>query len=72
MCGFQKCHMWIIDAVQITAKSIAICGGSRFYASSGPYGTMPHARRRATVHEMARDEARHGKALQGLLERYFK
>ena len=25
-----------------------------------------------TVHEMARDEARHGKALQGLLNRYFK
>ncbi len=25
-----------------------------------------------TVHEMARDEARHGRALQGLLERYFK
>ena len=25
-----------------------------------------------TVHEMARDEARHGKALQGLLERYFR
>ncbi len=25
-----------------------------------------------TVHEMARDEARHGKALAGLLERYFK
>ena len=25
-----------------------------------------------TVHEMAKDEARHGKALQGLLERYFK
>ena len=24
-----------------------------------------------TVHEMARDEARHGKALQGLLKRYF-
>ena len=24
-----------------------------------------------TVHEMARDEARHGKALKGLLERYF-
>ena len=24
-----------------------------------------------TVHEMARDEARHGKALQGLFERYF-
>ena len=25
-----------------------------------------------TVHEMARDEARHGKAFAGLLERYFK
>ena len=25
-----------------------------------------------TVHEMAKDEARHGKALLGLLERYFK
>ncbi len=28
--------------------------------------------KRFTVHEMARDEARHGKALKGLLERYFK
>ena len=25
-----------------------------------------------TVHEMARDEARHGRALKGLLERYFQ
>ena len=25
-----------------------------------------------TVHEMARDQARHGRALKGLLERYFK
>ena len=25
-----------------------------------------------TIHEMARDEARHGKALEGLLNRYFK
>ena len=25
-----------------------------------------------TVHEMARDEARHGVALKGMLERYFK
>ena len=25
-----------------------------------------------TIHEMARDEARHGKALKGLLERYFR
>ena len=27
--------------------------------------------KRRTVHEMARDEARHGKAFAGLLERYF-
>ena len=26
---------------------------------------------RWTVHEMARDEARHGKAFAGLLKRYF-
>ena len=25
-----------------------------------------------TIHEMAKDEARHGKALKGLLERYFR
>ena len=25
----------------------------------------------STVHEMARDEARHGKAFAGLLKRYF-
>jgi len=33
----------------------------------------PPSRREAidTVHEMARDEARHGKAFKGLLERYF-
>ena len=25
-----------------------------------------------TVHEMAKDEARHGRGMQGLLDRYFK
>ncbi len=28
--------------------------------------------RSGTLYEMARDEARHGKALEGLLKRYFK
>ena len=37
-----------------------------------PAGPFSHARRRGTVHKMARDEARHGVALKGLLERYFK
>lgn len=33
----------------------------------------PRIHERSEVNdEMARDEARHGKALQGLLERYFK
>ncbi len=32
----------------------------------------PFMKWRGTVHEMARDEARHGKAFKGLLERYFK
>ena len=31
-------------------------------------GAKPHD---DTVHEMARDEARHGKAFAGLLKRYF-
>ena len=44
----------------------------RFYAENGPIGTFSHARRRGTVHEMARDEARHGRGLEGLLKRYFK
>ena len=35
--------------------------------------TLPEGRQPLddTVHEMARDEARHGKAFAGLLKRYF-
>ncbi len=39
--------------------------------SSAPF-TEGRFAARSTVHEMARDEARHGKALKGLLDRYFK
>jgi hypothetical protein len=39
------------------------------FLSKTKFSTPP---RRATVHEMARDEAGHGKALKGMLERYFK
>ena len=35
------------------------------------YRACSHERSEVTD-EMARDEARHGKALKGLLERYFK
>jgi len=47
-------------------------------ATAGKVGLAKHAKElnldaiHDTVHEMARDEARHGKAFQGLLERYFK
>ena len=49
-----------------------------FGATNGKFELASCAKRNGldaihdTVHEMARDEARHGKALQGLLERYFK
>ena len=33
---------------------------------------VPIHERSEVTHEMARDEARHGKAFKGLLERYFK
>ena len=39
-------------------------------ATGGPPPSMREAE--DTVHEMARDEARHGKAFEGLLNRYFK
>ena len=47
-------------------------------ATAGKFGLAKRAKAENldaihdTVHEMARDEARHGKAFKGLLERYFK
>ena len=51
------------------------------YWEKAAYEEAEHAAKRAkaldldaihdTVHEMARDEARHGKAFEGLLKRYF-
>ena len=49
-----------------------------FGATSGKFDLAKVAKQNGldaihdTVHEMARDEARHGVALKGLLERYFK
>ena len=37
------------------------------------HDTVPYIHERSEVNdEMARDEARHGKAFEGLLKRYFK
>ena len=47
-------------------------------ATSGKFDLAACAKRNGldaihdTVHEMARDEARHGRGLEGLLKRYFK
>ena len=49
-----------------------------FGATQGKFDLASCAKRNGldaihdTVHEMARDEARHGNALEGLLKRYFK
>ena len=56
------------------AKSTADFGG----ATAGKFELAKKAKElnldaiHDTVHEMARDEARHGKAFEGLLARYFK
>ena len=61
-----------------TAKNLAWRVECEFGATKGKFDLAACAKKNGldaihdTVHEMARDEARHGKALKGLLERYFK
>lgn len=61
-----------------TKKNLAWRVDCEFGATSGKFDLAACAKKNGldaihdTVHEMARDEARHGKALKGLLERYFK
>ena len=61
-----------------TKKNLAWRVDCEFGATAGKVELADCARRNGldaiadTVFEMARDEARHGKALKGLLERYFK
>ena len=61
-----------------TAKNLAWRVDCEFGATKGKFDLAACAKKNGldaihdTVHEMARDEARHGKALKGLLERYFK
>ena len=60
-----------------TRKNLAWRVDCEFGATQGKFDLAACAKRNGldaihdTVHEMARDEARHGKALKGLLERYF-
>ena len=61
-----------------TAKNLAWRVDCEFGATQGKFDLAACAKKNGldaihdTVHEMARDEARHGKAFKGLLERYFK
>ena len=61
-----------------TKKNLAWRVDCEFGATNGKFELAACAKKNGldaihdTVHEMARDEARHGKALKGMLERYFK
>ena len=60
-----------------TEKNLAMRVDAEYGATEGKTDLAVKAKKfnldaiHDTVHEMARDEARHGKALKGLLERYF-
>ena len=60
-----------------TKKNLAWRVDCEFGATNGKFELAACAKKNGldaihdTVHEMARDEARHGKALKGMLERYF-
>lgn len=61
-----------------TAKNLEMRVDAEYGACDGKFDLAKRAKElnldaiHDTVHEMARDEARHGKAFKGLLERYFK
>ena len=61
-----------------TAKNLAWRVDCEYGATAGKFELAKIAKQYGldaihdTVHEMARDEARHGRALEGLLKRYFK
>ena len=60
-----------------TKKNLEMRVDAEFGATDGKMALAKKAKERGldaihdTVHEMARDEARHGKAFEGLLKRYF-
>ncbi|MDO5015129.1 MAG: NADH peroxidase [Clostridia bacterium] len=61
-----------------TEKNLQMRVDAEFGACEGKFDLAKRAKElnldaiHDSVHEMARDEARHGKAFKGLLERYFK
>ncbi|MBE5917033.1 MAG: NADH peroxidase [Pseudobutyrivibrio ruminis] len=67
-----------VNMTDSTKKNLAWRVDCEYGATSGKFDLAACAKKNNldaihdTVHEMARDEARHGKALEGLLNRYFK
>ena len=67
-----------VNMTESTKKNLAWRVDCEFGATKGKFDLAACAKKNGldaihdTVHEMARDEARHGKALKGLLDRYFK
>ena len=67
-----------VNMTDSTKKNLAWRVDCEHGATSGKFDLAACAKKNNldaihdTVHEMARDEARHGKALEGLLNRYFK
>ena len=67
-----------INMTDSTKKNLAWRVDCEYGAVQGKFDLAACAKKNGldaihdTVHEMARDEARHGKALEGMLKRYFK
>ena len=67
-----------VNMTDSTKKNLAWRVDCEFGATQGKFDLASCAKKNGldaihdTVHEMARDEARHGKAFEGLLKRYFK
>ena len=66
-----------VNMTDSTKKNLAWRVDCEYGATAGKFELAKVAKKNGldaihdTVHEMARDEARHGKALEGLLKRYF-
>ena len=81
--GINPYHFGVIMVVNLAIGFVTPPVGVNLYVASGISGmsVMDIAKKAKalgldaihdTVHEMAKDEARHGKAFNGLLNRYFK
>ena len=75
--GIDEKRLYIEDKSTSTKENLTVRVAAENGATAGKFELAKMAKQLGldaihdTVHEMARDEARHGKAFEGLLERYF-